>query len=119
MYKITDMVETGHSKDIGGSLKISFMFDDIVDSKQYFNIIDYLDHCLITDNEMAIYSHRFILLNSCKNLFEDVHVILSYFLINDNNVKNIIVTRNKESFSLPPLPYKSTISIINKYNVRD
>lgn len=104
MYKITDVVEIGHLKYTGGTIKISFLFDDIVDNKIYFDIIDYLDHCLITDDDlMKGYSDRFIILFKCKNLFKDIHMILSYFLRNDNKVKDIIITRGKECYSSPPV----------------
>jgi hypothetical protein len=100
MYKITDVVEVGHSKFTGGTVTISFIFDSIVDKEYYLKVIDRLDHCLITDNkEMAKMSHRYILVEDCNNLFIDIHSIMSQFV--DERVKHISVEMGKESFTEP------------------
>ena len=111
-YTITDTIEVGHSKFTGGTVDITFEFDHIIDPLCYYKIIDYLDHSLITDNDQFIkYSKRYFLLSECKNIFEDIHNILSYFAYSlteinfsenkyENNV-NLTVKINKESYTAP------------------
>ncbi len=102
MYKITEKVETGHLGQTGGSLKITLSFDDVIDTKEYEEIVDGLDHSVITDDENVIpFSERFFLLEKCNNLFHDVHDVLSYFLF-DGNVKNIEVRLDNKTYSAPP-----------------
>jgi len=100
MYKLTDVVEMGHNPLIGGSIVISLEFDDILPENEKFSIlevIDYLDHCLVTDNkEMTNFSSRFFLLDKSVSLFHDIHTILYNFI--QENYK-CTVTLGKESFT--------------------
>lgn len=103
MFIIKDIVEVGHSEFTGGSVEIGFIFDSIPNSTQkYFNIIDYVDHCLITTCEQfSKYSKRFFLLKHSKNLFEDINIIMSYFI--DEHVKKISVKIDKSEFIHKPI----------------
>lgn len=80
-FIVSDVVEMGHSKYIGGSVKIDLTFDRVVEPALYLQIIDSLDHCLITDSEeMASYSLRHFLLSESKNLYYDVCSAISHML---------------------------------------
>lgn len=86
-FIVSDVVEMGHSKYIGGSVKIELMFDAVVDPAPYLQIIDSLDHCLITDSaEMASYSLRHFLLKESQNLYYDVCGVITRML-SDNEKK--------------------------------
>ncbi len=99
MYIIKDIVETAHSKFTGGSIEIEFVFKEIIDNPQkYLNIIDYLDHCIVTDNKKYLqFTTRYFLINSTKNFFEDLVGVLSEFI--DDEVCSISIIRNKEKFT--------------------
>lgn len=80
-FIVSDVVEMGHSKYIGGSVKIELMFDRVVEPTLYLQIIDSLDHCLITDSaEIASYSLRHFLLAESKNLYYDVCSVISHMI---------------------------------------
>jgi hypothetical protein len=108
MYQLSDVVEVGHLKDIAGTVEISFIFSHIPSEEiknECRKIMDYLDHCLITDNkEAADLSHRYFLLSKCTNLFEDIHYIMSYFTANIIPVEYIKIQRQKET-------YKETVKL--------
>lgn len=81
MYKITDVVEMGHSEYTGGSIAIEFTFGNIVDNAVYFDIMDHLDHCLVTINPDAPkFNNRYFLLQTSNNLFDDVIGIMIYLI---------------------------------------
>lgn len=115
MYKITDVVEMGHSPLIGGSITISLEFNDILTKNNrdlYLKIIDALDHCLVTDNkDMIKHSARFFLLDESKSLFEDIHTILYYFVKRECRCT---VTIGKESFTEKLRSYSGLL----KYNYK-
>ena len=103
-FIVSDVVEMGHSKYIGGSVKIDLTFERVVDPKLYLQIIDSLDHCLITDSvEMASYSLRHFLLDESKNIYYDVCAVIKH-MIKENDVSTydtpseITVTLCKGSF---------------------
>lgn len=80
-FIVSDVVEMGHSKYIGGSVKIELMFDRVVDPAPYLQIIDSLDHCLITDSEeMVSYSLRHFLLKESQNLYYDVCGVICHMI---------------------------------------
>ncbi len=84
-FTVSDVVEMGHSKYIGGSVKIDLTFEHVVDPKPYLQIIDSLDHCLITDStEMAYYSLRHFLIDESKNIFYDVCGVIKHMLKENN-----------------------------------
>jgi hypothetical protein len=108
----------GHSKYIGGSVKIELSFERVVDPKLYLQIIDSLDHCVITDSEeLASYSLRHFLLNESKNLYYDVCAVIRH-MIKENNVSEsdspseIKVTLCKSSF-VSALDYSEFPQVIN------
>jgi len=113
MYKITDVVEMGHGSLIGGSVSISLEFDDILDHDDKIHvleIIDYFDHCLVTDNEaLSKMSSRYFLLDKSVSIFEDIHTILFEFIKKDIMCT---VTLGKESFSKKLKSYSNIL----KYN---
>lgn len=80
-FIVSDVVEMGHSKYVGGSVKIELMFETVVDPAPYLQIIDSLDHCLITDSEeMASYSLRHFLLKESQNLYYDVCGVIKHMI---------------------------------------
>ena len=116
MYKITDIVETGHWGKIGGTIEISITvksnIPDAEQIKQFLDIIDRFDHCLITDNEESIkYSERYILIEKRGNLLLDIYHILSYFIKDYPHVyvDEISVKRGKETFYDKPLIAKGFV----------
>jgi len=115
MYKISDVVEMGHNPLIGGSIEISIEFNRILgkeEADKYLTIIDYLDHCLVTDNEQITeFSYRFFLLDNSLSIFEDVHSVLYYFL---QQPLNCTVKIGKESYTDILKPH----SKILKYNYK-
>ena len=100
MYKITDTVETGHSKFTGGSVTISIQTENILndhEKEKILKAIDCLDHCLITDNKEFIkFSQRYFLLDKCLSIFEDIQTIL-YFILKQDYI--CTVTLGKESYT--------------------
>ena len=76
MYKITDVVEMGHLKFIGGTMTISLTFNDFVNPEPYYDVIDYLDHCLVTDDPQAtLLSSRHFLLDKCQESIVLIHIL--------------------------------------------
>lgn len=104
MYKIKDTVEAGHSNLECGSIIITLGYNEILtedDKKIALEVIDYLDHCLITDNtEMAKLSDRYFLLDKCNGILKDTAGIISNFL----NFDSITVEVGKESYTTTRTP---------------
>ena len=100
MYRITDTVEMGHFPLTGGSIDISIELDGIPSKKkikEILEVIDCLDHCLVSDNAAFIeFSERSFLLDKSVSLFEDVHTIL-YHLLKEDYV--CTVQLGKESYT--------------------
>jgi hypothetical protein len=113
MYEIRDTVEVGHSNLECGSITIVLGYNEVLseDSKKIaLEKIDYLDHCLITDNtEMARLSDRYFLLGKCEGILKDTVSIMSNFLDFDS----ITVEVGKESYTTTQTPNN-----IIKYNVK-
>lgn len=102
-FIISDVVEMGHSRFIGGSVKIDIILTQVVDPAPYLEVIDSLDHCLITDSEeIASYSLRHFLLDESKNLYYDVCSVINYMLqrtgLSGYSNPTIVVTLGKTSF---------------------
>jgi hypothetical protein len=99
VYKITDIVEAGHSKEIGGSVKISITFDNILpkeEKEKVLDVIDRLDHSLITDNKDFLdFTERYTLLKQSKSPLEDIVGIISSYL---SDFEEIEVSIGKETF---------------------
>lgn len=91
MFTITDEVEMGHSKFTGGTVVISLSFDEIktdIDIKNILSIIDYLDHCLVTDNEDYLkYTTRYFYIENSENIFIDIVGIISNFITDFKEIK--------------------------------
>ena len=102
MYTIEDVVEVGHMPLIGGTMNIKVNFNKVptVETKEnVYQVIDYLDHCLITDNKEAIaFSERYFLLDKSVDLFSDVFTVLYNFL-SHHDIQSITVKLGKESFT--------------------
>jgi hypothetical protein len=85
MYKLTDVVEMGHSLYTGGSIAITFTFNSLnqgLDKAAYLGIMDHLDHCLVTTNpEASKFNGRYFVLSSSENLFEDVITIMEHLIV--------------------------------------
>jgi len=114
MYKLSDRVETGHFKNVGGTLYIDLEFDKFVDKEKYLTILDYLDHCIISDSlQISEFAERYFILDKSFNLFEDVISIISNFLPGDELVL-ISVRKGKETYS----SYPNTKSKILKYKIK-
>ena len=115
MYKITDNVEMGHSPLIGGTIEISIELDKIPSkekTKEILTVMDYLDHCLVTNNkEMIKFSKRHFLLDKSVSLFEDVQTILYYFL-KENYVCTVSI--GKESFTEKLAPHSKILEYNHK-----
>ena len=118
MYKLTDIVEMGHTHYTGGSIEIGIEFDSILQEKkkkEILNIIDYLDHCLVTDNKEYIqYSARYFLLKKCNNIFTDIRDIISYFI----DYKSIKIKLGKEECILSDIKLNN-ILLYNKEDKND
>lgn len=103
MFKIKDEVEMGHSIHIGGTLTVSVGYKEIQNAEKVKNvlkILDYLDHCLVTDNDGYIeYSERYFLIKKSKSIFEDVIGIISNFI---DDCEEITVSIGKLSYTSKP-----------------
>jgi len=113
MYTITDTVETGYFPSDGGTIDITIELPSIPTNEyrdKILEVIDYLDHCSVTDNEKIVnFSNRFFLLDKTRNIFEDVITVLYNFLQKDYKCT---VKIGKESFT-DTLKFNSKIL---KYN---
>jgi len=105
MYKITDVVEMGHSKFTGASVQISLSFKDILseeDRDLVLGIIDELDHTLLTnDIDYIPFSERFFIVEA-KNPFYDIHYVIYYLIkrhIKRLKCKKISITIGKETYT--------------------
>lgn len=98
-YTITETIEVGHDRFIGGSVTISIKLRYIpqqTEKNNILSIIDCLDHSTITTNEnTAKYSTRFFLLDKSVSIFDDIQTILYYFL----GDRVCTVTLGKESYT--------------------
>lgn len=115
MYKLTDIVEMGHNPLIGGSIIVSIEFDTILPKEEkdrFLEIIDYLDHCLVTDNkEMSKFSARYFLLDKSISLFEDIHTVLFNFIKKDYKCS---VSIGKETFTKKLKSYSKLLEYNHK-----
>lgn len=90
-FIITDVVELGHIREVGGTVDISLIFDEstpVTDliRKASLSIIDHLDHTVITDTDAVLkFSERYFKINKSIDFFQDVHSVL-YKLINDSDI---------------------------------
>ena len=118
MYTIEDVVELGHLKFTGGSIKIKFYFEQIVDPTIYLEIMDYLDHSIIHDNvDIKEWSERYLILDNCENLFHDIFSIISYFIEETKETEKINcieISLNKETFYSNPTQFSKLID----YNIK-
>jgi len=123
MYQIKDIVELGHIKDTGGSVNIILHFNEIVvDPEPYLNIIDSLDHTVITDNPNIIQmSDRHFLLDESKSFFEDVVTVVSNLISEyehcNENVPRCVkctVQLNKLQFSSKLKEFSKLLTMCNK-----
>jgi hypothetical protein len=79
-------VETGHIKEVGGTLEISIIVDENEWDNKIEEIVDYLDHTTIIpkeNEELKKYTKRFFLVNEKYekyNFIKDIFVILAKFL---------------------------------------
>jgi len=103
MFKIKDKVEMGHNIYIGGTVSISIGYTEIQDEMKtrfVLEVIDYLDHCLVTDNDEYLkYSERYFLIKASKSIFEDIVGIISNFI---NDFEEIEVSLGKLSYISKP-----------------
>lgn len=97
--EVKDEVEIGHCKDIGGSTKISIIYDikeSLMNINEILEIIDDLDHSMILYDENAykFYSRYYIIEELANtNFYEDVASIIFKKLKNlDYNVHDIEVS---------------------------
>ena len=125
MYQIKDIVELGHIKDTGGSVIVALHFDEIVtDPEPYLNIIDSLDHTVITDNaDIVKMSDRHFLLDESKSIFEDIITVMSSLIAEHNSCSTdehtprcvkCTVSLNKIQFSSELKAFSKLISMCNK-----
>jgi len=78
MYQIKDIVELGHMSQTGGSVNITLHFNSIVEPKPYLELIDSLDHTVITTNAKLVeMSERYFLLSESKSLIEDIITVIA------------------------------------------
>lgn len=82
MYQVKDIVELGHMNETGGSVKIALKFNDIVNPEPYLELIDSLDHTIITDNtKVTTMSDRYFLLSESRSLLRDVVTVMSNLIM--------------------------------------
>jgi len=71
LHTITEEVECGHFSDIGGTVTIGITLKNPidVDVDAYLDIMDSLDHCLITSSKEPVqFSQRYFLLDECNSI---------------------------------------------------
>ena len=94
MYIVRDLVETGHHPGIGGTFNIGIHLNTQIDNqgkKTILDIIDRLDHCLITTSkELSDISHRYFLLDNSSGLYHDIVSVLYYLLKNTEFIDNVL-----------------------------
>lgn len=107
MFRITDEVEMGHSVYTGGTIVISVGYNEIQNEEKIKNVlkvIDYLDHCLLTDNNGYLkYSERYFLIEKSESIFDDVIGVISNFI---NDFEEITVSLGKLSYTSKHKPIK-------------
>ena len=118
-YTLTDEVEMGHFPYIGGTTTISMEFSEIQSKekqKEYLDIMDRLDHCLVTDNkDLVEFSARYFLLDNSVGLLQDVHTVLAECIGEDTasaaSAASIVCTVKiaKESYRAPLKQYSKII----------
>ena len=80
--EVKDEVELGHCKDIGGSTKISIIYNTnkvLTDVNEILEVIDNLDHSMILYDENAhkFYSRYYVINELAEtNFYEDVASII-------------------------------------------
>jgi len=105
-YTVYDLVEVGHNKETGGTIKVSLTFDNYVEKEHYLTIIDYLDHSLITDNQSDLeFTKRFFLMKNNANkvssyLFDNIRDIIHNFLTNHSCILTLELDKEIITFEL-------------------
>lgn len=96
MIVITDTVECGYFDDDekGGTIEVSVILSGRFYkkvSKPILNIIDKLDHCILTDDEeISKVSKRYFLLEEKTNFLNDVAVCLAQMFNDEEVFENIL-----------------------------
>jgi len=125
-YTITDIVETGHSTFIGGSTEISVSLSSICndfDKKRILDIIDKLDHTIITDDEVLLkFTERYFYIKRANSFLDDVWEILSFLLQEEkidcvDETTTIKIRKGKESLKAP-IKDKTQITNLIEYNAK-
>lgn len=108
MFIIKDTVECGYfdDKEKGGTIDVSITIHPV--DKDYIpeiiKIIDYFDHCVITDDpEVVNFSERYFLIPKKVGFLEDVANCLGYLLKDDKvkwDVSDITITLGKISYKV-------------------
>jgi hypothetical protein len=108
MYRVKDVVECGYfdNQEKGGTIDVELSFDKF-DSEvinKCLKIIDYFDHCVITDDkEVAEFSERYFLIDKKINFLEDIARCLKSTLVDEQIlITNIKITLGKVSYESHP-----------------